>query len=39
MLLGFVSLGALLLMLLLKDPPEHPPVLGLSGAKPGQLPA
>jgi DHA2 family multidrug resistance protein len=39
MLLGFVSLGALLLMLLLKDPPEHPPALGLSGAKPGQLPA
>ena len=39
MLLGFVSLGALLLMLLLKDPPEHPPVLGLGGAKPGQLPA
>jgi len=39
MLLGFVSLGALLLMLLLKDPPEHPPVLGLGGAKPGRLPA
>ena len=39
MLLGFVSLGALLLMLLLKDPPEHPPVLGVGGAKPGQLPA